>query len=120
MINVYYPWRLRDAEIYKLTESKTSCLTMQLRPFLCLEKIERKDMLDLIDVISPTKPNYLPDTYALLLFKCLQISIFFDLLFMLQHYVLYPGKTPVVSQKADEESREALIAPPDRSQSEGV
>lgn len=48
------------------------------------------------------------------------ISIFFDLLFMLQHYVLYPGKTPIVSQKADEESREALISPPDRPQSEDV
>uniref|UniRef100_A0A9I9DPC1 Cystinosin homolog n=1 Tax=Cucumis melo TaxID=3656 RepID=A0A9I9DPC1_CUCME len=48
------------------------------------------------------------------------ISIFFDLLFMLQHYVLYPGKRPTVSQKADDESREALITPPDRPQSEDV
>lgn len=39
---------------------------------------------------------------------------------MLQHYVLYPGKTPIMSQKADEESREALISPLDRPQSDDV
>lgn len=59
-------------------------------------------------------------TMHLLFYTILQISIFFDLLFMLQHYVLYPGKRPIVSQKADDKTREALIAPPDRPQSEDV
>lgn len=37
--------RAWNAENDRLIESKTSCLTMYLRPFLCTEKIEGKDLL---------------------------------------------------------------------------
>lgn len=40
-----------------------------------------------------------------------QISIFFDILFMFQHYVLYPEKKSPKSPETGEESNEPLIDP---------
>lgn len=48
------------------------------------------------------------------------VSIFFDIIFMCQHYVLYPGKKAQVSPKLIEENREPLIKPSDHPESENV
>ncbi|KAI3408991.1 uncharacterized protein J3R85_019868 [Psidium guajava] len=48
------------------------------------------------------------------------ISIFFDLLFMLQHYVLYPAKKVSIIPRASKETEEPLVKSTDQSQSEEV
>ncbi|GAV88262.1 PQ-loop domain-containing protein, partial [Cephalotus follicularis] len=48
------------------------------------------------------------------------VSIFFDILFMCQHYVLYPAKKRLVSSKFDKEGVEPLIDSSDLSKLENV
>ncbi|XP_062010262.1 cystinosin homolog isoform X1 [Rosa rugosa] len=49
------------------------------------------------------------------------ISIFFDLLFMGQHFILYPAKGATISSKiSKEESAEPLVKSPDDPVSENV
>ncbi|XP_062151526.1 cystinosin homolog [Alnus glutinosa] len=49
------------------------------------------------------------------------VSIFFDIIFICQHYVIYPDKKPQVSPKLIiEENREPLVKPSDHPQSENV
>ncbi|KAF9606099.1 hypothetical protein IFM89_023122 [Coptis chinensis] len=48
------------------------------------------------------------------------VSIFFDLLFIVQHYLLYPSKKEKVSPEADEESTAPLIKSSQPLQSENV
>lgn len=42
------------------------------------------------------------------------VSIFFDLLFMVQHYVLYPRKKAQIPPELIEEVREPLVKSPDQ------
>lgn len=52
-----------------------------------------------------------------------QVSIFFDLLFMVQHYLLYPYKNEKLSLDADaaqDDNTAPLIKSSDPSQSENV
>lgn len=48
------------------------------------------------------------------------VSIFFDLLFILQHYVLYPAKKTATSPDSDTVSEEALLKSSDSAHSENV
>jgi len=48
------------------------------------------------------------------------VSIFFDLLFILQHYVLYPAKKTSTSPDSDTVSEEALLKSSDSAHSENV
>ncbi|KAF8028933.1 hypothetical protein BT93_E1568 [Corymbia citriodora subsp. variegata] len=48
------------------------------------------------------------------------VSIFFDLIFMLQHFVLYPAKKLSVNPKASKDTEEPLVKATDQSQSEEV
>ncbi|XP_034707873.1 cystinosin homolog [Vitis riparia] len=48
------------------------------------------------------------------------VSAFFDLVFISQHYLLYPGKKVGKCPKLDDESREPLIKSVDHPQSENV
>lgn len=48
------------------------------------------------------------------------ISILFDLLFMCQHYILYPAKKEVISRKPGKEGLEPLVKPSEESQSDNV
>ena len=51
----------------------------------------------------------------------LQVSIFFDIIFIFQHYVIYPHKKAQVSSKLVEEERtEPLVKSPDHPESENV
>ncbi|XP_059641317.1 cystinosin homolog [Cornus florida] len=48
------------------------------------------------------------------------VSVFFDVLFICQHYVLYPSKKMVISPKLDVVSKEPLLESADRPHSENV
>lgn len=48
------------------------------------------------------------------------VSIFFDLLFMCQHYVLYPAKKAVISSKLSKDGVEPLLKSSDNPESENV
>lgn len=50
----------------------------------------------------------------------LQVSIFFDLLFIVQHYVLYPAKKTALSPDPDTVSQEPLLKSSDGPQKEQV
>lgn len=49
-----------------------------------------------------------------------QVSIFFDLLFMCQHYVLYPAKKAVISSKLRKDGVEPLLKSSDHPELENV
>ncbi|KAH7577255.1 hypothetical protein JRO89_XS01G0228200 [Xanthoceras sorbifolium] len=48
------------------------------------------------------------------------VSIFFDLIFMCQHYVLYPAKKAVISPKLNKEGADPLLKSSDHPESENV
>ncbi|XVF16281.1 hypothetical protein REPUB_Repub10bG0017600 [Reevesia pubescens] len=48
------------------------------------------------------------------------ISVFFDIIFMCQHYVLYPAKKATIASKLEGEGREPLVMSSDQSVSENV
>ncbi|XVF60137.1 hypothetical protein PTKIN_Ptkin08bG0019800 [Pterospermum kingtungense] len=48
------------------------------------------------------------------------ISIFFDIIFMCQHFVLYPAKKPIIFSKLEQEGKEPLVKSDDQSASENV
>lgn len=50
----------------------------------------------------------------------MQISVFFDLVFMCQHFILYPGNKAHISTKPNKEGAEPLIKSPDDPTSENV
>lgn len=48
------------------------------------------------------------------------VSVFFDLLFIVQHYVLYPSKMDKISTEDDNDNTAPLVKPSHPSQSENV
>lgn len=49
-----------------------------------------------------------------------QVSVFFDIIFMCQHYVLYPAKKAAFRSKLEREGKEPLVKSLDEADSENV